>query len=31
MIKNADNEQSNLFKMFRNLNKGIKSSGEIYF
>ena len=30
-IDNADNEQSNLFKRFGDLNKGRKSSGKAYF
>ena len=30
-IENADNEQSYLFKMFGNLNKGRKSSEKISF
>ena len=30
-IEDADNEQSDLFKMFGNLNKGRKSSQKIYF
>ena len=29
-IEDADNEQSDLFKMFGNLNKGTKSSQKIY-
>lgn len=30
-IEDADNEQSDLFKTFSNLNKGRKSSQKIYF